>query len=98
LMKLLPTETLLTGAWALHGDRVIADATCERINQLARSHLKLLGRDWSGWETLYLDPDDGRLWEQTYPQGEMHGGGPPQLRCVGREEAKAKYGNTVVVN
>jgi len=48
----------------------------------------------SGWETLYRDPRDLRLWELTYPQSEMHRGGPPMLRCLclSLEEAKAKYG------
>lgn len=94
-MKILSTETQLTGKWLLRDGRAVADETCERINELVRSHFKQLGRDASGWDVLYRDPDDGRLWELTYPQSELHGGGPPQLRCMTLNEAKAKYGSIV---
>jgi immunity protein 27 of polymorphic toxin system len=43
------------------------------------------GCDWLG------DRRDGRLWECTYPQGEMHGAGPPQLSVISPEMAAAKY-------
>ena len=76
--------------------RVVADETCQRINELTTSHLKELGRDSSGWDVLYRDPDDGRLWELTYPQSELQGGGPPQLRCLTTDEAKKKYSPAVV--
>lgn len=94
-MKLLPTETLLTGAWLLRDGHVVGDDTCQRIKELARSHLSRLGHDASGWEVLYRDPDDGRLWELTYPESHLHGGGPPQLRCLTLTEARAKYGEVV---
>ena len=44
------------------------------------------------WETLFRDPDDGRYWERVYPQGDLHGGGPPQLQVIDEAEAKRKYG------
>jgi hypothetical protein len=66
-----------------------------RIHELVRSHLSKLGCDASGWETLYVDPVDGRLWELTYPQSGLHGGGPPELRCLTRDEARRKYGDAV---
>jgi hypothetical protein len=40
---------------------------------------------------LYVDPTDGRYWELTYPQGDMQGGGPPQIRVVSEEDAQARY-------
>ena len=43
------------------------------------------------WQLLYRDPKDGRLWEQTSPQGEMHGGGPPRLAVISEEEARKRY-------
>lgn len=95
-MKIQSTETQLTGKWLSRDGRAVADETCERINELVRSHLKRLGHDASGWEVLYRDPDDGRLWELTYPQSELQGGGPPQLRCLTPDEAKKKYGGVAV--
>jgi hypothetical protein len=94
-MKLASSETLLSGKWLLRDGRMVGDETSQRIQELIRSHLRELGRDPSGWDTLYRDPDDGRLWELTYPQSERHGGGPPQLRCLTLDEAKRKYGSLV---
>jgi hypothetical protein len=94
-MKIEPTETQITGKWLSRDARTIADEACERIDELVRSHLRQLGGDASGWDVLYRDPGDGRLWELTYPQSEMHGGGPPQLRCLALDEARGKYGDIV---
>lgn len=92
--NLQPNETLLTGQWTIHDGRMHRDATCERIEWLVSRYLqKIADSPRSGaWETLYRDPHDGRLWERTYPQGEMQGGGPPQLRHLEANEAKRKYG------
>jgi hypothetical protein len=88
-----PAETLLEGKWLLIHGRMVADDACERIDALLKSHLVLLGRDSSGWDALYRDPVDERLWEHIYPQGHMHGGGPPMLRFLAADVALAKYGN-----
>jgi hypothetical protein len=32
------------------------------------------------WALLYRHLETGDLWDVTYPQGEMHGGGPKRLR------------------
>jgi hypothetical protein len=95
-MKIEPTETQLTGKWIWHEGCAVADETCERINELVRSHLRQLGRDASGWKVLYRDPNDERLWELTYPQSELHGGGPAQLRCLTLDEARQEYGGAAV--
>jgi hypothetical protein len=80
-LKLQPSETELVGAWTAANGQVQADATCERIERLTAYHLRKVGVGSisGGWETLFQDPDDERFWERTYPQGEMHGGGPPRL-------------------
>jgi hypothetical protein len=64
---------------------------CERIQQLLRSHLKKLAASADGWEVLYVDPNDGRHWELTYPQSNQQGGGPRVLTVLPDEVAKAKY-------
>ena len=92
-MKLRPDDRVLTGAWVMSGSRVVGDATCQRIDALIDSHLQKLGVDATGWETIYSDPDDNRLWEHTYPHSEMHGGGPPELRVIDRKTACGKYGD-----
>jgi immunity protein 27 of polymorphic toxin system len=94
-MKLSADEQVLTGRWLVNGTQIVADAVCERINALAAIHLQELGRDESGWDTQYRDPDDGRLWELTYPESYLHGGGPPRLSVIDTSRARAKFGSVV---
>lgn len=90
-------ETLLVGRWLPKNEGgYVADDTCRRIEALVHRHLKELGRDASGWDALYLDPNDGRYWELIYPASELPGGGPPELRCLSVSEARLKYGDGVV--
>ena len=87
-MKLRPNESDLIGQWRFEGDKIIVDATCKRIEHLITEELQEIARDPSGWDVLYIDPNDSRFWELTYPQSEMHGGGPPRLRYLPPDEAK----------
>jgi hypothetical protein len=92
-MQLRLDETKLIGKWVEENGQARADAVCERIKWLTSHHLKktAISKQWGAWETLFQDPDDGRYWEQTYPQGEMHGGGPPTLTFIPKEAAQKKY-------
>ncbi len=97
-MKMItPDETEITGKWIATQERVVEDETCRRITDLVKGHLVELGRDPSGWDALYRDPVDGRFWELIYPQSELQGGGPSQLRYLIADEAKRKYGNAAVI-
>ena len=82
--KLSPMENDLIGKWvpAEHGVR--EDETAERIVWLTNYVLEEVADspESGGWETLFRDPDDGRLWERTYPMGQMHGGGPRALQTL----------------
>ena len=91
-MRLRPEENDLTSAWLVEGDQVIADEVCQRIDLLVEGHLQLIDSADAGWSRLYLDLADGRYWELTYPQSEMHGGGPPRLAHISADAAKIKYG------
>jgi immunity protein 27 of polymorphic toxin system len=91
-LNLKPIETDLTGQWAMIDGQMMADDTSARIDWLVKHALTEIATDFSGWDVLYRDPKDGRYWELTYPQSEMHGGGPPRLRYMPDEEAKKKYG------
>jgi hypothetical protein len=91
-------ETEIIGNWILKNGRMIGDEGCERVHRLTRDYLVKVGIDWSGWETLYEDPRDGRFWERIYLQSEMHGGGPPSLRYISDDEAKSKYANFFITN
>ncbi len=92
MTPLLPDETDLTGQWRLDAGKMVADDTCRRIQELITKQLVKVAVDSSGWHTLYRDPQDSRLWEHSYPQGEMQGGGPPKLSCISAERAKTAFG------
>jgi hypothetical protein len=97
MAELAPEEVNLRGDWLVQEDRsVVGDAAEQRIEWLITQKLERLANDPSGWETLYRDPRDGRLWELTYPQSEMHGGGPRRLRVLSRDEAAAKYSHAAI--
>lgn len=92
-MKINSDEALICGSWLLVDNRVTGDEAAKRIEWLIKHHLQEIGRDASGWNALYRDPFDGRLWELSYPSSEDHGGGPPQLRNVRVEEVNALFPN-----
>jgi hypothetical protein len=97
MTELAQEEVDLRGDWIVQKDRpVVADATEQRIEWLTTQKLERIANDSSGWETLYRDPRDGRLWELTYPQSEMHGGGPHHLHVLSRDEAAAKYEHAAI--
>ena len=84
-----------TGQWVVRDGGVVGDSVCAEIEALIATHFSEIGRDGTGWFTLYRDSRDGILWERSYPQGHLHGGGPPQLATVSIAEAKLRYGETV---
>jgi hypothetical protein len=91
-VRIEPEETILVGRWVSGPQGVTADVTCKRILRLVQLYLILLGRDASGWNSLHRDPQDGRLWELSYPESQLHGGGPPQLRQISLVDAMITYG------
>lgn len=90
-MKLMSNEISLVGKWLLKDGQVVRDEVCARIEMLTQTCLRELGRDASGWDVLYLDPEDGRLWELIYRDSGLHGGGAPELRCLTKQQARDKY-------
>ena len=86
-----PEETKISGRLIETIGGVSNDETSKRIEYLTENHLKKTGVDKSGWEILYRDPNDGRLWIKWFPQSEMQGGGPPELKVIDANEAKKKF-------
>lgn len=84
-------ESCLTGSWSVSNGRMVEDEVCRRINELIDTCLTMIGSDQTGWEILYKDPSDGRLWILTYPQASMQGGGPPKLCCASIDEVKGRF-------
>ncbi len=84
-------ETELLGSWIVQGSSVTADDVSKRIEALTRDSLNEVAVSSDGWETLYIDPNDGRYWELTYPSNDSHGGGAPKLSVILQEQVKTKY-------
>jgi hypothetical protein len=94
--KLSPAEHDLIGAWVPTEQGVRADDTAERIVWLTKNVLEKVADNpqWGAWETLFRDPDDGRLWERTYPMSETHGGVAPRLTgCFRMFDIRAGIGS-----
>jgi Immunity protein 27 len=93
-----PEETRLVGQWVQVQGTPQADAVAKRIEFLVRDSLVRVGVTADGWDTLYRDPLDGRFWELSYLQSELHGGGPPRLAVIAAPDAAQKYGVVVPSN
>lgn len=89
--RLDPQESDLVGQWISRDGNVVGDPTSLRINRLVSEVLERLAKSPDGWDTLYRDPADGRLWEHTYPNSGLHGGGPPRLTVIEFGDAVSKY-------
>ena len=90
-MEIKKNENALYGKWILEGKKIVADETVKRIEYLIAAVLEEKAVANNGWEKLYQDQSDKRLWELTYLQSELHGGGPPSLINISKEEARVKY-------
>jgi hypothetical protein len=91
MVPLKPHEDRLEGQWLKVNDKVIADETTRRIEEMISSALIKVATSEDGWDILYVDNRDGRKWELTYPHKEWHGGGPPMLMHVSDGYVQTKY-------
>lgn len=74
-----PLEAL-ADHWVVRGSKVSAEGDAAKIDALLSADLIKLSTADGGWRTLYRHRRTGGLWELSYPQSEMHGGGPRRLR------------------
>lgn len=88
---LTATETEIIGHWSSADGAVREDANAQRIQWLLARQLTYLGADESGWQKLYVNPDDGQYWELSFPQSDLHGGGPPALTRIAKDAAQQWY-------
>jgi hypothetical protein len=73
-------------------DGVGSGRDSQRIHWLVENALECVTELHDEWTVLYLDAKDGRYWELSYPQSGLHGGGPPRLCVISRDDVCAKYG------
>ena len=91
MKNLLPTETILIGEWISKDGAILENEVCKRIQWLIDNSFTEVAV--LNWEAIYKDRGDSRYWLLTYPQSEMHGGGPPHLANITKEQVddKQKY-------
>ncbi len=85
------SETSLVGSWVEKDNSIVQDSICERIQWLTDSYFEQIAIDGDNWSALYKNPADGSYWELTYPQSHMHGGGPPTLQRISKDDACKRY-------
>jgi hypothetical protein len=83
-------KTVIEGNWLFDGKQVVGDEGCKQIDAILPTLTFVASRD-GGWARLYRDDELALFWELTYPQGELHGGGPPRLESYSLEEVRANY-------
>ena len=82
-------KVVLQGAWIVNGHTVVADPTCQKIERILTTTRRIATRN-EGWAMLHRD-DEGMLWELSFPESELPGGGPPRLESLTQAEADALY-------
>jgi hypothetical protein len=59
--------------------------------EFARVHLVEVVVDDVNWKILHRNPATNEYWKESFPQSEMHGGGPPVFDRISKEEAKEEF-------
>jgi hypothetical protein len=70
----------LNEVWEFRDGRMHVAGDGQAIADLLKTKLMEVRRE--NWAILYRDQETGEFWDLTYPQGQMHGGGPRRLRIV----------------
>lgn len=92
ILDLEKDEQILVGHWLDRQGRVEMDEVSARIEFLIRNRLDRIGASGDGWDILFVDRNDGRFWELSYPDSTSHGGGAPMLKALDAAAVKKKYG------
>lgn len=71
----------IIGKWVFKDGKVVADSNCELIKSIIKNDLSETGISEEGWIKLYQHTN-GSIWELTYPESHLHGGGPPKLKRI----------------
>ena len=89
-------EAELTGKWLFENGKVVGDEIEERICELVEDRFTRLADREGGWVILHRDPVDRSLWELSFPQSGLHGGGPHRLTRLTEDQARDLYPGAVV--
>lgn len=77
-----PSEDL-RDIWHLEDGKVAARGDAAAIDEMLATKLEKLRTEEGGWIVIFRHRDTNQLWELSYPQSELHGGGPRRLRMIG---------------
>jgi hypothetical protein len=69
----------IIGKWSFENGEIIPDDNCHLIEKMLQNELKELESIQDSWTKIY-EEQNGTLWELTYPESHLHGGGPPKLK------------------
>ena len=71
----------IIGNWDFKNGEIIADSNCKLIESMIKNELKEIMTSENGWTKQY-EGKDGIIWELTFPQSHLQGGGPPKLTRI----------------
>lgn len=75
----------LRDIWISEDGKMIARGDAAAIDDMLATKLEKVSSNASGWLVVYRHRETSQFWELSYPQSEMHGGGPRRLRLMGEE-------------
>lgn len=84
----------IVGHWESRGKKVAGDGNCRFVERAIADRLRKVAPhpEAGRWQVLYVDPVLGGHWELVYLEGDRHGGGPPSLVPIDKQEALKVYG------
>ena len=74
-------EKELIGKWVFKDAKIVADSICELIETMIKNDLTEIETSENEWTKRYQHTDES-IWELTYPESHLHGGGPPKLTRI----------------
>jgi len=91
-MKLMPSENELRGLLHFENGAYVGDDVNKRILAVTSSYLEKITMDGYEKDTLYLDPNDNRLWELVLKRSDISSQDvTPVLRVITYYNATRKY-------
>lgn len=71
----------IIGKWIFQDGKVLADENCSIINLMIENDLIEFETSDDGWTKRYKGNDE-TIWELSYPESHLQGGGPPKLTAI----------------
>ena len=61
------------------------------IEDFVSTKCKKVAVSKSGWDSLYIEKENGCYWNKSYPDGALHGGGQPVLSKIDKTVVKEQF-------